>query len=100
MRKVAVQVVSILTAAGLACPMPAFAAFPALAVQTKKTRLPFNQCVGQTRTAAAQSGLLERANFGDSTAGHTATARARRLERGVLGAQSLQLGFHIVVGHG
>ena len=76
MRKVVIQFISFLTAAGLACPTPALAAFPALAVQTKKTRLPFSHCVSQTRRAAAQSGLLERSNFGDSTAGHTATARA------------------------
>jgi hypothetical protein len=79
MRKVAIQLISFLTVAGLACPVPALAAFPALSVQTRKTRLPFNQCVSQTRSAAAQSGLLERANFGDSTAGHTATARAHMM---------------------
>jgi hypothetical protein len=76
MRKTAIKLVSLLAVFGLTCPMPALAAFPALAVQMRKTDLPFNQCVSLTRRAASQSGLLEPANFADTTAGHTATARA------------------------
>ena len=76
MRKFTIHLIGSLAVIGLAYPTPALAAYPALAVQTKTTRLPFTHCVSQTRRAAAQSGLAERTNFGDSTAGHTATARA------------------------